>query len=256
MTPFLLFLLALLIPSVSITLQAEAPIVDIMLIDKSDKENYEEIPPPDHLIIAVFTNTDCYFKLSSGTGVTAAGQFTKGMNTIIIPAAPLLEKNGVNKYNYVLEVKTGDTTFQKAITLEIIVKYGSPVNLIENEVKTDTGKTRYYEISMSVGDHYIDSFLKPVNPFQVLAGYGKKTPPPLEFDPVFMSKPLQYKAAVSPLTLAYMAYKSIDKKVKKNKALKLKELLEKTRQITGTFWKKDAKGAKIPLFINIKINTN
>jgi hypothetical protein len=257
MTKVVLIILFSFLFSISIPIQAQESSIDIVLIDKRDTGKNDVPPLPEKLIIGVTTNSDWFFKLTTESGVVEAGALKNGMNMISIPAAPLFEKPGFRSFNYVLEIKAGDKILQKIITLDVSVKFDSPAPSDEAKAMQDPGKTRYYEISMFIGDRYIDSFIKPVDPLQVLKSFEKKKlPPPLEFDPIHPSQPAQSKASVSPLMLAGMAYNVIDKKIKKNKAEKLKEMRERTRSINGVFRKTDEKGNGIPVDLSIKLTVH
>jgi len=240
-------------------LHGEYPVSSIVLLDRREDPTLP-IPLPDRFLLEILVAADTLYKLSYGENIISTGRFTTGINTVSIQAGQIFIQNGSRKYDYVLEMKTGEKISQIRITLDVEIKSETPSAQGINTGQSITKAIRHDEVSIMIGGRVIDSYLKTSNMMYLLTGKGKPEAAPVEFDPVHLSQTKKYSASVNPIMMAFMAYKTISGKIKKKKEEKIREKFkaqrERTNEINGVFWKLFPDGKKVPVELSIKLSVN
>lgn len=225
----LLFAMSL---SLALPAQSEFPVVaDISLI-KGDTES--GIFPPARLVLAVDMWREAYYKLSDKENVLKGGLFRPGLNVISIETDNLFIKSG--SHIYYLDLKVKDLIFREAVEIDIQLD----TQEIEKKEDNQTEK-REYKLSLLVGDELIISSTKI--PQKNLPLKFEFPPWPDTFKPnnpiERTNSPLNTVSIFDALGAAYGLIKNLLEKKKEEKET---APIQKQKQMTVTFLRRDSEG--------------
>jgi len=219
-------------------------ITEIALIES---ETYNRPFPPRKLLIGIDMKNDAYYKLSSKEDIIKAGLLKQGLNIIQVEANNFFEKTG--SHVYVLSLKAGDLVLKKEIEIDIQLdtqNIAEKINARSQNIE--------YKLSMFVGDELIISSKKkhydklPLK-IEMLPWPRNYKPfnPDFRTDPISNSFPIM--GAVAGI---YHLIKELTTKKSKEKPVKS---IQKWKQITITFRRKDPEGITREIRATITLKT-
>jgi hypothetical protein len=231
----------------------------VALADQPDgrmEKNGDQAPPlPEYLQLGIEVKSGAFFKLTLAEGETkvliTAGELHQGMNGVTIPTEGLFA--GSATFQYCLDLKTAAVEEQVHIFLEVEIKSLAAGGNEETDIDSGTVRTRFYEISLLIGNQLLHSIRKKDASFAKWISGDQKEPAPVVHDPLYPVPGTRYPAAtISPLNLALMAIRGIRNRAKKRQKEKIHQVY--VNQMTGVFLRKMVDGEKKPLNLTIKIN--
>ena len=222
-------------------------------IKEKNKNDDQRLPLPDPLIIAIDMVKGAFFKLIAAESkrTVTSGTLAQGMNMIALPTDGLFQQSG--SHTFVLEVKAGEIEQEKIFILDIRIESDSSGSFSEMEEGPVNVKTRIYEVSMFVGRKHIGSLQKTNTILSGLLKDALDKRVDRTYDPAPRPDSRPPALSVSPLTLAFMAFKAIKKRSQRKKREKIRHIYVK--QVSGGFYRKDKDGKEKPLDMTIKINS-
>jgi hypothetical protein len=208
-----------------------AVVVEIGLIgERSGKI----LAPPEKLVIGIEISVEAYYKFSDKENVIKGGLLRRGLNIVDIEAIGLFEESGTHVY--FLDLKVGDLILKKEI--EIDIQLDSP--------GIDSGTQRQardpeYELSMFVGNQLIVT--------------GKKVPfkgPSFEIEKEYKNPMLN---SFSIIDAAGAVYDMLKKAIGKKKRQKSERSIQKHKQLTVTFLRRDSEGVSMEINATIELKS-
>lgn len=221
-------------------------VIEIGLIEgKTDKT----IAPPEELVLGIDISMEAYYKLSDEENVIKGGFLRRGLNVVDMEAKGLFEESGA--HIYFLDLKVGDLILKKEIEIDIHLDSTGDDSETQRQVRDPE-----YELSMFVGDQLIVTGKKV--PFRGASFEIEKPPLPEGYGP-FYEIEKEYKSPMlnsfSILDAAGVLYDLIKKAIDKKKRQKSYRPIQKHKQLTVTFLRRDSEGISREINARIELRS-
>lgn len=208
-------------------------VIEVGLIkDKTGKT----LAPPEKLVLGIDISMEAYYKLSDEENVIKGGLLRRGLNIVDIDAMGLFEESGTHVY--FLDLKFGDLIIKKEIEIDIHLDSPGGDSGTPGQVRDPE-----YELSMFVGNQLIVTGKKV--PFKGASFEIEKPRLPEGYGP-FYEIEKEYKSPMlnsfSILDAAGAVYDLIKKAIGKKKRQKSMRPIQKHKQLTVTFLRRDSEG--------------
>ncbi|MGD2246039.1 MAG: hypothetical protein PVI11_05785 [Candidatus Aminicenantes bacterium] len=219
-------------------------VIDIGLIgEKTDNT----IAPPEKLVLGIEIPVEAYYKLSDGENAIKGGLLRRGLNIVDIEAKGLFEESGTHVY--FLDLKVGGLILKEEIEIDI--------HLDSSEVDSGTPspvRDPEYELSMFVGNQLIVTGKKV--PFKGASFEIERPRLPEGYGP-FYEIEKEYKNPMlnsfSIIDAAGAVYDLIKKAIGKKKRQKGVRPIQKHKQITVIFLRRDSEGVSREINARIEL---
>jgi hypothetical protein len=194
------------------------------------------LAPPEKLVIGIDISMEAYYKFSYKENVIKGGLLKRGLNIVDIDAIGLFEESGAHVY--FLDLKIGDLILKKEIEIDIQLDSPSVDSGTQRQVRDPE-----YELSMFVGNQLIVTGKKV--PFKGASFEIEKPPLPEGYGP-FYEIEKEYKSPMlnsfSIIDAAGVVFYLIKKAIEKKKRQKSVRPIQKHKQLTVTFLRRDSEG--------------
>jgi len=192
------------------------------------------LTPPARLVVGIDIKKEAYYKLSYKGDIIGGGLFNKGLNIFSIEATDLFEKSG--SFIYLLDLKVGALVLSKEIEINIQLDSFDDIIKTENKIKNPE-----YEISMFIGDKLVTSSKKLIS--SKLSFQVKLPPLPENYGPFYdLKRSDPALNSFSILDAVGAAYGLVEKLIAKKNKEKKEIPIQKYKQITRTFLRKNSEG--------------
>ena len=223
-----------------------AVVVEIGLIGERTGRTFA---PPEKLVIGIEISVEAYYKFSDKENVIKGGLLKRGLNIVDIEAIGLFEKSGAHVY--FLDLKVGDLILKKEI--EIDIQLDSPG--VDSGTQSQA-RDPEYELSMFVGNQLIVTGKKV--PFKGASFEIEKLPLPEGYGP-FYEIEKEYKNPMlnsfSIIDAAGAVYDLFKKAIGKKKRQKIERPIQKHKQLTVTFLRRDSEGVSKEINATIELKS-
>jgi hypothetical protein len=220
-------------------------IADIGLINSKISNG---LTPPSRLVIGIDIKKEAYYKLSYKKDIIRGGFFNKGLNIFNIEATDLFEKSG--SYKYLLDLKVGALVLSKEIEINIQLDSFDDIKKTEDKIKNPE-----YEISLFIGDKLVTSSKKKLISSKL--SYKVELPPmPDNYDAFYdLKRSDPALNSFSILDAVGAAYGLVKKLITEKNKKKREIPIQKHKQITRTFLRKNSEGVakEVKAVITLKI---
>lgn len=207
------------------------------------------IAPPEKLVLGIDISVDAYYKFSDKENVIKGGLLRRGLNMVDVEAKGLFEES--NTHVYFLDLKVGDLILKKEIEIDINLDSPGVDSGIPSQARDPE-----YELSMFVGNQLIVTGKKV--PFKGASFEIEKPPLPEGYGP-FYEIEKEYKNPMfnsfSIIDAAGAVYDLIKKAIGKKKSQKSERPIQKHKQLTITFLRRDAEGVSREINARIELKT-
>ena len=212
-------------------------------------ESSKDFASPGKLIIGVDVSEEAYYKFSDEENVIKAGLFTRGLNTVEIEANDLFLESGTHVYFF--DLKAGGLTLRKEIEIDIQLDSSSVDSETPPQVKNPEPE---YELSMFIGEKLIVS--GRISQSKELSFNVELPPLPDGYGPFYeiekeYKNPLRNSFSI--LDAIGAGYSLIKNMIDKKKMQKRVTPVQKHRQLTATFMRRDSEGVAKEVTAVIKL---
>ncbi len=205
------------------------------------------IAPPEKLVLGIDISVEAYYKFSDKENVIKGGLLRRGLNIVDFTAIGLFEES--NTHVYFLDLKVGNIILKKEIEIDIHLDSPEGDSGIPSPVRDPE-----YELSMFVGDQLIVTGKKV--PFKGAAFEIEKPRLPEGYGP-FYEIEKEYKSPMlnsfSIIDAAGVLYDLITKTLGKKKRQKSQRPIQKHKQLTITFLRRDSEGVSREINARIEL---
>ena len=206
------------------------------------------LTPPARLVVGIDIKKEAYYKLSYKKDIIGGGLFNKGLNIFNIEATDLFEKSG--SFKYILDLKVGALVLSKEIEINIQLDSFDDIKKTEDKIKNPE-----YEISLFIGDKLVTSSKKKLISSKL--SYKVELPPmPENYDAFYdLKRSDPALNSFSILDAVGAAYGLVKKLITEKNKEKREIPIQKHRQITRTFLRKNSEGVakEVKAVITLKI---
>ncbi len=205
------------------------------------------LAPPEKLVLGIEISEEVHYKLSDKENVIKGGLLRRGLNLVDIESKGLFEESGTHVY--FLDLKVGDLILKKEI--EIDIRLDS--SIVDSETPSPV-RDPEYELSMFIGNQLIVSGKKfsfkgasfEIEKPHLPEGYG----PFYEIEKEYRNPMLN---SFSIIEAAGAVYDLIKKAIGKKKSQKSMRSIQKHKQLTVTFLRRDSEGVSREINARIEL---